>query len=186
MQISLILYVVRKEKKHMKGFDLRMLTLTGVFTALIFVFTAFVHVPSFTGYVHVGDGFLFLAASILPLPYALFSGVTGAVLSDCLTGFVVWAPASLIIKATTVFFFTWKKATVLTKRNMMALIPAGILCIGGYYLYEVILSGNFVSPAYGAIGNLLQAAFSSIVYLLAGTAIDKAKLKARLSLLQRI
>ena len=40
------------------------LTLTGIFTALIFVFTAFVHIPSFTGYVHIGDSFLFL---VLPM-----------------------------------------------------------------------------------------------------------------------
>ena len=153
------------------------ITLTGVFTALIFVFTAFVHVPSYTGYVHIGDSFIYLAASILPLPYALFAGAAGAVLSDVLTGFAVWAPASLIIKSATVLFFTWKKPTFLTKRNYLALIPAAALCIGGYYIYEVMLYGNFVTPAYGMLGNLVQAVFSSVVYLIAGVTLDKMKVK---------
>ena len=153
------------------------ITLTGVFTALIFVFTAFVHVPSYTGYVHIGDSFIYLAASILPLPYALFAGAAGAVLSDVLTGFAVWAPASLIIKSATVLFFTWKKPTFLTKRNYLALIPAAALCIGGYDIYEVMLYGTFVTPAYGMLGNLVQAVFSSVVYLIAGVTLDKMKVK---------
>ncbi|MBE6016827.1 MAG: TIGR04002 family protein [Lachnospiraceae bacterium] len=165
--------------------SLKKMTVTGVFTALIFVFTAFIHVPSYTGYVHLGDSFIFLAASMLPLPYALFAGAAGAVLSDVLTGFAVWAPASLIIKCATVLFFTWKKPTFLTKRNMLALIPAAVLCVGGYYIYEVILYGNFVTPAYGAFGNLFQAVFSSAVYLLVGLTLDKMKGKQwKLSLIQ--
>ena len=162
------------------------ITLTGVFTALIFVFTAFIHVPGYTGYVHIGDSFIYLAASILPLPYALFAGAAGAVLSDILTGFAVWAPASMIIKAAAVLFFTWKKPTFLTKRNMLALIPAAALCIGGYYIYEVILYGNFVTPAYGVLGNLVQAVFSSIVYLTVGAALDKMKVKQNLQAKVRI
>lgn len=170
---------------QMKRESLRQLTLTGIFTALIFVFTAFIHIPSYTGYVHIGDGFLFLAASILPLPYAMFAGAAGAVLSDCLTGFALWAPASFVIKTVTVLFFTWKKSRILGKRNLFALIAAAALCIGGYYLYEVLLYGNFLSPAYGAIGNFIQAVFSSAVYILAGLALDRMKVKEKLGFTAR-
>ena len=164
----------------MKRESLRHLTLTGIFTALIFVFTAFIHIPSYTGYVHIGDGFLYLAASILPLPYAMFAGAAGAVLSDCLTGFAIWAPGSFVIKTVSVLFFTWKKTRILGKRNLLALIPAAALCVGGYYLYEVLLYGNFLTPAYGAIGNVVQAAFSSAVYILVGLALDRMKAKEKL------
>ena len=124
------------------------LTLTGIFTALIFVFTAFVHIPSFTGYVHIGDSFLFLAASVLPHSCALYAGAAGAALADCLTGFAAWAPGSLIIKGVTVFFFTREESTFLCRRNLLALIPAAVLCIVGYYLYEAFLFGNFAAPVY--------------------------------------
>ena len=156
------------------------LTLTGIFTALIFVFTAFVHIPSFTGYVHIGDSFLFLAASVLPHSCALYAGAAGAALADCLTGFAAWAPGSLIIKGVTVLFFTREESTFLCRRNLLALIPAAVLCIVGYYLYEAFLFGNFAAPVYGMIGNLGQAAVSSGVYLLAGKLLDRSKVKSKL------
>ena len=156
------------------------LTLTGIFTALIFVFTAFVHIPSFTGYVHIGDSFLFLAASVLPHSCALYAGAAGAALADCLTGFAAWAPGSLIIKGVTVFFFTREESTFLCRRNLLALIPAAVLCIVGYYLYEAFLFGNFAAPVYGMIGNLGQAAVSSGVYLLVGKLLDRSKVKSKL------
>ena len=44
------------------------LVLTGLFSALIFVFTAYIHVPTGSGYTHAGDGLIYLSASILPMP----------------------------------------------------------------------------------------------------------------------
>lgn len=164
----------------MKSEKIRTITLTGIFTALILVFTALVKVPSFTGYVHLGDAFIFLAASILPAPYAVFAGAAGAVVADLLAGYATWAPASFVIKTLTVLCFTWKRPTILTKRNLTALVPAAVLCIGGYYLYEAILYGNFASPVYGMVGNLCQVVFSGALYVLVGFALDKARVKEHL------
>ena len=47
------------------------LTLSGVFAALITIFTAYIgHVPVGVngGYIHFGDGLIYLAATILPIP----------------------------------------------------------------------------------------------------------------------
>ena len=161
----------------MNDSKLKTLTLTGIFTALIFVFTAYIHIPSFNGYVHIGDGILYLAASLLPTPYAMFAGAVGAVLSDCLTGYAIWAPASFVIKVVTVFFFTGKGTRIIEKRNLLALLPAAALCIGGYYLYEGLIFGNFISPLYGIFGNFMQAIFSSILFVAAGLAFDKTEMK---------
>lgn len=83
----------------MKNEKVKYMCLAGIFTAIVFVFTAYLHIPSHTGYTHVGDGFIYLAACLLPLPYAAFVGAAGALLADCLTGFAIWAPGSVIIKA---------------------------------------------------------------------------------------
>ena len=163
----------------MNGSRVRTLTLTGILTALILVFTAFIHIPSFNGYVHIGDGFLYLAAALLPTPYAMFAGAAGAVLSDCLTGYAIWAPASFVIKTLSVLFFAAAGPRIITKRNLLALIPAAALCIGGYYLYEGILYGNFVSPLYGVFGNLMQTVFSSALFVIVGLALDKTGIKSR-------
>ena len=162
---------------------LKTLALTGILTSLIFVFTAYIHIPSFNGYVHIGDGILYLAATLLPTPYAMFAGGVGAVLADSLTGYAIWAPASFVIKIITVLFFSARGRYITGKRNLLALLPAALLCIGGYYLYEGLIFGNFISPLYGLFGNLMQAVFSSILFVAAGLAFDKAGIKARLSLI---
>ena len=84
---------------------IKLISLTGIFTAIVFVFTAYFHIPSHTGYTHIGDAFIYLAACMLPLPYGIFVGAVGALLADCLTGFALWAPASVIIKSLSVIFF---------------------------------------------------------------------------------
>ena len=159
---------------------LHRLCLAGLFTAIVFVFTACLHIPSNTGYTHVGDAFIFLAASLMPTPYAVFVGAAGAALADCLTGYALWAPASLVIKAVTALFFTAKKPRILTTRNLLALIPSGVLCFGGYYGYEVLITGNTISPLAGLPGYFTQIVLSSALFLFLGVTLDKMSVKSRL------
>ena len=58
----------------MKNNKIILMCFAGIFTAIVFVFTAYLHIPSHTGYTHVGDGFIYLAACLLPLPYAMGTG----------------------------------------------------------------------------------------------------------------
>lgn len=161
----------------MKNDKIKYMCLAGVFTAVVFVFTAYLHIPSHTGYTHVGDGFIYLAACMLPLPYAVAVGAVGALLADCLTGFAMWAPGSVIIKSAAVLFFTAKRKKIISGRNLLALIPAAVLCIGGYYLYESILTGNFAAPLAGIPGYITQSLLSSILFVCLGAALDKFKVK---------
>ena len=161
----------------MKNERIKLMCLAGVFTAVVFVFTAYLHIPSHTGYTHVGDGFIYLAACLLTLPYAKFVGAGGALLADCLTGFAIWAPGSVIIKTVAVLFFSRKSVKIITWRNMLALIPAWALCIGGYYLYEALITGNFVSPLAGIPGYITQSLLSSILFVAVGLAMDKLNIK---------
>ncbi len=151
--------------------------LSGVMTAIVYVFTAYFHIPSHTGYTHIGDAFIYLAACLLPLPYAIFVGAGGAILADCLTGFAIWAPGSAIIKAVTVLFFSEKTQAILSPRNTLALLPAAMLCTGGYYLYEAILTGQMVAPIAGIPGYLVQSILSSLLFLLVGWTLDKMNIK---------
>ena len=164
----------------MKSKKITLMCLTGVFTALVFVVTAYLHIPTNNGYIHVGDGLIYLAACLLPWPYAMVVGAGGAFLADCLTGFAVWAPGSVIIKALTVLFFTRKEDKVINLRNSLALLPATIMCVGGYYLYESLIYSNFVSPLVGIPTSLTQSAASAIVYVAIGLAVDKMKLKSKI------
>ena len=98
------------------------LTLTGIFAALITIFTAYIgHVPVGIngGYIHFGDGLIYLAATILPLPYAMLAGAIGGGLADLLTA-PAWTVATVIIKSLIVIPFTNKATTILSKRNIAA------------------------------------------------------------------
>jgi len=151
--------------------------LAGIFTAVVFVFTAYLHIPSHTGYTHIGDGVIYLAACLLPLPYAMFVGAGGALLADCLTGYAIWVPGSVIIKTVAVLFFSRKSKKIICWRNILALLPACAVCIGGYYLYEALITGNFAAPLAGIPGYITQSVLSSIFFIAVGLAMDKLNVK---------
>ncbi len=165
----------------MKKEKVKLMCLAGILTAVVFVFTAYLHIPSHTGYTHVGDGVIYLAACLLPLPYAVFVGAGGALLADVLSGFAIWAPGSVIIKALAVLFFSRKNKKIICWRNILALIPAWALCIGGYYLYESLLTGNFSAPLAGIPGYIMQSALSSVLFIVVGLAMDKLNIKKMLN-----
>ena len=164
----------------MKNRTTRRICLTALMAAIIYVFTAYIHVPSPTGYTHVGDGFLYLAASLLPAPFAAAAGAIGAGLADLLSGYGIWAPGTVIIKVLTAFCFTSRREKLVNKRNVLGILPALVLCVGGYYLYEALITGNFTAPALGIPGYLTQVALSSVVYLALGSALDRAGIKKKL------
>ena len=165
---------------------IRRIVLTGLFSALIFVFTAYIHVPTGAGYTHAGDGFIYLAACLLPTPYAVAAGMIGGALADGLTGFPVWIPATIVIKAITALFFTSKKEKILNLRNILGILPSLAVCIVGYSLYEgVFMAGGFNKAAIiAAFGQTpfysIQVAASSVLFIAAGLALDKSGLKKRI------
>ena len=85
-----------------------LLTFTGLFAAMITIMTAWLfHIPygANGGYIHFGDALIYLAAVLLPRPYAMAAAALGGGLADLLTA-PVWAPATMIIKMLIVLPFT--------------------------------------------------------------------------------
>ena len=164
----------------MKKKNIRLMCVAGVFTALVFIVTAYLHIPTNNGYIHVGDGIIYLAACILPHPYAMAVGACGALLADCLTGFAIWAPGSVVIKAVTALLFTNKGKKMMSARNWLALIPAAVICAGGYYLYESFLYGNLIAPLAGIPASVTQSVTSSIIFVAIALTIDKLDYKSKL------
>ena len=154
--------------------------ISGVFSALVFVVTAYLHIPTYNGYVHCGDGLIILAACILPMPYAVAVGAVGAALADLLTGFAIWAPGSMIIKALIATLFSCKAKKIVTSRNLIMLIPAAVISALGYYLYEALITGSLIASLAGIPASIVQAVASSIVFVAAGVAMDKYNLKNKL------
>lgn len=160
----------------------RYLCLAAVFAAIIFLFTAYIHIPSYMGYIHVGDAFIYLAASMLPLPYAAAAGAIGAGLADVLSGYAIFAPGTIIIKGLTALCFSAAAQKVITRRNLIGIVPSLIICVGGYLAYETILTGQFGAALSGAPGNVVQVVASGVLYYALGTMMDKMQFKSRVKL----
>ncbi|MGN0624079.1 MAG: TIGR04002 family protein [Oscillospiraceae bacterium] len=165
---------------------IKLLAVSGLFAALIYVVTAYIHIPTGVGYTHPGDGLIYLAASILPLPYAVAASAIGGALADGLTGFAIWMPATIVIKAVTALFFSNKKEKIISVRNIIGIIPSLILCVVGYSLYEGIVMSDSVSKAAiaAAFGQTpfycVQVGISTVLFVALGLAFDRIKLKKQL------
>ena len=171
---------VNKEKTKI-SVNTRLITLSAVFAAMTYALTAFLHIPTAKGYIHIGDAVIFIAASLLPKPYAMASAAIGASLSDALSGYWIWVPATFVIKALTALAFTSKKPKMLCARNFTALVPALVLCVGGYALYSgLVIYGSLPAGFVDAPANAFQTAASAAVYISLGAAMDKSGIKKKI------
>lgn len=153
------------------------IVVAAMFAAMTTLLTLFPHFNfGAGGYVHLGDAVIYLCASILPAGYSAAAAAIGGGFAD-LISFPLYALPTLLIKACIGLCFNSKKGKIVNKRNIAALPFAAVITVGGYYLAEAILYGNWASPVYSVPFNLLQAAASCMVYIAAGLALDKAKVK---------
>lgn len=158
---------------------IKYLVLTAVLAAMVYVLTAFVRIPTHQGYIHVGDGIIYLAAALLPMPYAMLCGAVGAGLSDYLAGYAIWVLPTVIIKALSVVAFSKNNANIITKRNIAALIPGALLCVGGYYFSAVIIYGDWAAALTDIPTNCIQTAASAALFVFLGLSLDRMSFKKR-------
>jgi len=153
---------------------------SALFAALTCICTMIIKIPTPTGgYIHPGDGMVLLCGIILgPGMGALAAGI-GSMLSDLFSGYMVWVPATFLIKALTAMI-----AGLLFRRNSrhsaFGIILSGIvgeaLMVFCYFVFEVGLNaagnGGFTSAAiaggiaYSAAGvpaNLLQGVTGIVI-----------------------
>jgi TIGR04002 family protein len=157
----------------------RGVVVSGLFAALIFVVTM-LHIPTPNqGYIHVGDTFIYLAASLMPLPYAVPCASIGAALADILSGESYWAVFTVVIKAVLVLFFTSRHEGILCGRNIAAIFLAGVVGVVGYAFAGGILFGNLAAQFALTPIQALQPIASGILYVIVGRQLDKMHLKQR-------
>lgn len=161
---------------------LRLLVITALFAAAITVMTAYMlHIPIPTGgYIHLGDALIYLAACLLPLPYAAAAAAIGAGLADLLTA-PMWVLPTLIIKAALVLFFTSRGEHILCRRNIAAVVLAGLFSPAAYALAGCIMAGTMAAFVPQFLGTLVQGIGSGALFLVIAPALDGVRLKDRLA-----
>ena len=149
-----------------------------MFAALVCVATMLIKIPSpLKGYINLGDGIVLLAAWVLPLPYGIVAAGLGSALADLFSGYVVYAPATFVIKAlmAVMAYFCYKlfaKKLNSTLSRIFSAILAETVMILGYFLFEGILYG-FVPSLVNIPANAVQAVAGIIIGVVLITVFEK-------------
>ena len=161
----------------MRSDRIRRLVWASLFTALTAVATMVIlPVPSLNGYVNGGDAVVIVGAFLLGPVWGAFAAGLGAALADLISGFFIYAPATLVIKALMALaagaILHGMKTKKLALPAVLSSIAAEIIMVAGYFAYELVIYG----PG-GAIADLgpngIQGAFGAV----AGTALFYALMR---------
>lgn len=151
---------------------------------LVFVATKFINIrlpiSINGGLIHAGNVMLFLAAIVFGKRKGAIAGAFGMGLFDVLSGWLAWAPFTFIVRGVMGYIIgsiAWKghqKGNNLAL-NILAIIIGGLWLIFGYYITEVILYGNWVTPFTSIPGNITQILIGGLAGLPLVLALKKTK-----------
>lgn len=166
-------------KTNTAGVDIRFLTVTALFIALTYVFTAFINVrlpiAANGGLIHLGNVPLFICAILFGKKSGAIAGGVGMGLFDLLSGWTAWAPFTFIIVAVMGF-----AVGAITKKHhglgwdALAIAIAAIIKVVGYYIAEIIIYGNWLAPMASIPGNLVQIGVAAVIVLIIVEPLRKA------------
>lgn len=126
----------------------------------------FIQIPtgSVGGMVHIGNIPLFIAAAFFGKRTGSVVGGVGMALSDLLTGWVPWAPITLITVGIMGFVYALivdRKPTLV--RLIIASVAVLAVKVAGYYIGETIMYGSFLVPLASIPGNIIQIGVNSVI-----------------------
>lgn len=153
--------------------SIQFLTVTAIFVALTYVFTAFVNIrlpiAANGGLVHLGNVPLFIGAIIFGKKTGAIAGGVGMGLFDLLSGWTAWAPFTLVIVAImgyAVGAITEKEEHQKFGWYALAIAVACVIKVVGYYIAEGFIYGNWVAPVTSIPGNLVQIGVAAVITLI--------------------
>lgn len=158
---------------------------TGLFAALVCVSIILFHIPAGKGYIHLGDAFIYLGATILPFPYSILAGSIGGALADLLSGYAIYVIPTFIVKGLNSFCFYFaakNRIKIISAKIVIAAVASSAVTIIGYYVVSLILYRDFGAALSTIPENAIQAGGSFVVFILLGLAFDAAGITKRVKL----
>lgn len=167
----------------MKNENVRKLTYTALFTAIVCVLTYIIKIPTANGYLNFGDCGVYVSA-VIGGPFAgLFAGGVGSALADIFGGYAAWALPTFIIKGVMGFvvgYFATRSKYVSVK-NILLMIVVGVWMVLGYYFGDIIVfgssTGTFGAALVAMIPNAIQNLTGIVTSNLVLAALSKVNFK---------
>ena len=149
------------------------LVLAALFAAITTVATMFLQIPTAKGYIHLGDCFVILSGILLGPIYGACAAGIGSMFADIFTGYLIFAPATLIIKALAAllcgicFQALQKTSWHYLVKTVFSGLCAAIMIVLGYFVFEIFYEG-FPAAVLEILPNIVQVTsgviISSILY----------------------
>lgn len=145
------------------------LTYNGLMIALVFVCTYLIQIrlpiSLNGGLIHMGNVALFTVALVFGGKRGAIAGAFGMGLFDLVSGWVAWAPFTFVVRGVMGYLIgrlsrgsenIWWKAP-------LAIVMGGVWMLGGYYVTEGLLYGNWIAPVTSIPGNLTQLGLGAVI-----------------------
>ena len=127
------------------------IVMASMLAALCCVVTMILKVPSpLEGYINLGDSIVLLSGWLLGPWYGFLSAAIGSALADIFSGYVLYAPATFVIKGLMAYIvYLVYKLLIGRMSNILSKIVSGlvaeIVMVGGYYIFEGFIYGFYPS-----------------------------------------
>lgn len=153
----------------------RTLAVTAVMTAVVFVLTSLVRVPTpARGYIHLGDVAIFFSAFAFGPWVGAVAGGLGTGLADVAGGYPQWAIFSLLIHGAQGWVVGWVSGRWPGSAGLvLSAVVGGVIVVVGYLGAGILLSGP--AAALGELPlNILQVGTGAVVGILLFLAVRRA------------
>ncbi len=152
----------------MRDKNIKEMVYTSLLAALVCVATFTIKVPSVVtnGYVHLGDGFIFIAVILLGGKRGAWAGSIGASLADILGGYSHYAIPTFIIKGIMCLIMYYAIEKIGEENKISWVIGAAlgsVWQIAAYYVVGSFMVGSFISTLADIPGNAVQSIAGIIV-----------------------
>lgn len=155
--------------------NLSKLVLSALFTALCCVATIVIQIPIplTEGYIHPGDAFVFLSGILLGPLYGGFAAGVGSMLADIFTGYMNYAPGTLLIKLSSAIivgalFHLLHSKIEKSSNSILSVIISSILgaiiIVLGYFFYSFFFLGTgYAAVVTSILPNVIQTGFGVLI-----------------------
>ncbi|MEG0377933.1 MAG: ECF transporter S component [Eubacterium sp.] len=140
---------------------------TALMMAVTFIMISIVKIPIPNGYIHLGDAAVFLCGLILGPVFGTIAAIFGAGAADYFAGFGAYIIPTMLAKGLMAFLTGYfLRGDFNRKKALFIMLLSAAVMVLIYYLSEVFMYGNFISPLINIPFNALQALVGIIISLL--------------------